>query len=247
MGGLDGRMLGGWVVGREVERGGAEPEPQLVGLLGLSEFSRAGRQSGGIGWFRVGCCSRPKPKMEVSDQANQFCARAGRTAILTKMPPLSLNQLLNSLRSPTLQPPCSNSARQQPCTRITPLRLQTISPRAGFLCNHEVLSILKGHRDARAKLLAAVPRGPGKEEEEERIQPQDLHTVTFEVSRASLCSSPALDETGLRQCEGWGWLAKARTPFAGGAQLDTAFAGQKGPRAASFGLIGQSVGIRLLC
>lgn len=57
-----------------------------------------------------------------------------------------------------------------------------------------MLTILKGHRDARARLLAAVPRGPGKQEEEERIQPQDLHTVTFEVSASlSLASRLGAD------------------------------------------------------
>lgn len=73
---------------------------------------------------------------------------------------------------------------------------QTINVRAGFLCNHEVLSILRQQRDARskeikalgevkAKRVAKLGRKPFNKEQEddeiERIQPQDLHTVTFEV------------------------------------------------------------------
>ncbi|KDE06108.1 hypothetical protein MVLG_03525 [Microbotryum lychnidis-dioicae p1A1 Lamole] len=74
--------------------------------------------------------------------------------------------------------------------------MQTIDPRAGLLCNHEVLTILRQQRDDRAnqikkltqqkaKRVAALKRKayPNEEEDEERdrLQPQDLHTVTFET------------------------------------------------------------------
>lgn len=79
------------------------------------------------------------------------------------------------------------------------LSTQTLNARAGFLCNYEVLQILRQQRDSRRrqvdklheakqKRLSKLNRKPfGKEPEEEevdRIQPQDLHTVTFEVRRA---------------------------------------------------------------
>ncbi|BGP32892.1 hypothetical protein JCM10296v2_004677 [Rhodotorula toruloides] len=70
--------------------------------------------------------------------------------------------------------------------------METLNERAGFLCNHEVLQILRGQRDERASRIKELQRarknGPRKEEfgtrdEIERIQPQDLHTVTFEALR----------------------------------------------------------------
>lgn len=75
--------------------------------------------------------------------------------------------------------------------------METITPRAGFLCNHEVLAILRQQQEARKaqidhladlkrKRVAQLNRKAfGKEQEDderERIQPQDLHTVTWEVS-----------------------------------------------------------------
>ena len=68
--------------------------------------------------------------------------------------------------------------------------------RAGFLCNHEVLTIIKAQRDARAvevkalldakaKRVAKLGRRPFQKELEDdeiaRLQPQDLATVSFEV------------------------------------------------------------------
>ncbi|SCV70028.1 BQ2448_1422 [Microbotryum intermedium] len=85
-----------------------------------------------------------------------------------------------------------------PC-KLTLLSLasrQTVDPRAGLLCNHEVLMILRQQRDGRANQIKkltqqkAKPVGalkrkayPQEEEDDERdrIQPQDLHTVTFEA------------------------------------------------------------------
>ncbi|GAA6009309.1 hypothetical protein JCM10207_004345 [Rhodosporidiobolus poonsookiae] len=71
--------------------------------------------------------------------------------------------------------------------------METLNERAGFLCNQEVLAILRQQRDERSaqiKDLTASKRGKerdGKEfsarDEIERIQPQDLHTVTFEALR----------------------------------------------------------------
>ncbi|ORY87486.1 RNA polymerase Rpb4-domain-containing protein [Leucosporidium creatinivorum] len=73
--------------------------------------------------------------------------------------------------------------------------METVNVRAGFLCNHEVLAILRQQRDARTKEIKALGeakvkrvaklgRKPFNKEQEddevERIQPQDLHTVTFE-------------------------------------------------------------------
>ncbi|BGP16992.1 hypothetical protein JCM10213_007438 [Rhodosporidiobolus nylandii] len=71
--------------------------------------------------------------------------------------------------------------------------METLNERAGFLCNHEVLTLLRQQRDQRAeqiKQLNASKKGKernGSEfsarDEIERIQPQDLHTVTFEALR----------------------------------------------------------------
>lgn len=67
---------------------------------------------------------------------------------------------------------------------------QTLNPRAGFLCNYEVLDILRSHRDQRARQLAELHalgrKGGVRQDEEDRVQPQDLHTVTFEVSHRPL-------------------------------------------------------------
>lgn len=77
------------------------------------------------------------------------------------------------------------------------LALQTQNVRAGFLCNKEVLSILQSQRDARAAQIKTLGdqkaarvaklnrRAYAKEAEDDevaRLQPGDLHTVTFEVS-----------------------------------------------------------------
>ncbi|GAA5901382.1 hypothetical protein JCM6882_007762 [Rhodosporidiobolus microsporus] len=69
--------------------------------------------------------------------------------------------------------------------------METLNERAGFLCNHEVLALLRQQRDARAQQIKHLTDSKkGKErdgseftarDEIERIQPQDLHTVTFEA------------------------------------------------------------------
>ncbi|GAA5867048.1 hypothetical protein JCM8547_008423 [Rhodosporidiobolus lusitaniae] len=71
--------------------------------------------------------------------------------------------------------------------------METLNERAGFLCNHEVLAILRQQRDDRSaqiKALNEAKRGKDRDgsefsarDEIERIQPQDLHTVTFEALR----------------------------------------------------------------
>ncbi|GAA5962020.1 hypothetical protein JCM21900_002800 [Sporobolomyces salmonicolor] len=72
--------------------------------------------------------------------------------------------------------------------------METLNERAGFLCNHEVLQILRRQRDdraARIKVLDEQRRKSRNEgtldslmaDEKERVQPQDLHTVTFEAIR----------------------------------------------------------------
>ncbi|GAA6032497.1 hypothetical protein JCM8097_004787 [Rhodosporidiobolus ruineniae] len=71
--------------------------------------------------------------------------------------------------------------------------METLNERAGFLCNHEVLSLLRSQRDERThhiKRLNDKKRGKDRDgseftarDEIERIQPQDLHTVTFEALR----------------------------------------------------------------
>ncbi|KAK4699239.1 DNA-directed RNA polymerase III subunit RPC9, partial [Phenoliferia sp. Uapishka_3] len=80
----------------------------------------------------------------------------------------------------------------QSLTRPIP---QTLNMRAGFLCNKEVLTILSQQRDSRAKEIkslgnakaarvAKLNRRPYAKEQEDdevvRLQPSDLHTVTFE-------------------------------------------------------------------
>ncbi|BGP40909.1 hypothetical protein JCM10450v2_004914 [Rhodotorula kratochvilovae] len=70
--------------------------------------------------------------------------------------------------------------------------METLNERAGFLCNYEVLAVLRQQRDQRQKRIKALqqarkaaPRAEefGTRDEIERIQPQDLHTVTFEALR----------------------------------------------------------------
>ncbi|GAA5827467.1 hypothetical protein JCM3770_006967 [Rhodotorula araucariae] len=70
--------------------------------------------------------------------------------------------------------------------------METLNERAGFLCNYEVLAVLRQQRDQRQKRIKALqqarkaaPRTEefGTRDEIERIQPQDLHTVTFEALR----------------------------------------------------------------
>ncbi|GJN91238.1 hypothetical protein Rhopal_004256-T1 [Rhodotorula paludigena] len=73
--------------------------------------------------------------------------------------------------------------------------METLNERAGFLCNHEVLAVLRQQRDHRAQRIKDLNRarknGPRQDDfsardEIDRIQPQDLHTVTFEASRPRL-------------------------------------------------------------
>ncbi|GAA6005570.1 DNA-directed RNA polymerase III subunit RPC17 [Rhodotorula paludigena] len=68
--------------------------------------------------------------------------------------------------------------------------METLNERAGFLCNHEVLAVLRQQRDHRAQRIKDLNRarknGPRQDDfsardEIDRIQPQDLHTVTFEA------------------------------------------------------------------
>ncbi|KAI5474482.1 protein of RNA polymerase II, Rpb4 family [Pseudohyphozyma bogoriensis] len=73
--------------------------------------------------------------------------------------------------------------------------METISPRAGFLANHEVLTILRQHQQTRASQISALTKKRDRrladlgrkawskeveDAEMDRVQPQDLHTVTFE-------------------------------------------------------------------
>ncbi|GAA6064609.1 hypothetical protein JCM10212_007098 [Sporobolomyces blumeae] len=72
--------------------------------------------------------------------------------------------------------------------------METLNERAGFLCNHEVLALLRSQRqvrDEQIKRLAERQRANKRKglgdslevSEGERIRPQDLHTVTFEAIR----------------------------------------------------------------
>ncbi|KAL8280739.1 hypothetical protein RQP46_006743 [Phenoliferia psychrophenolica] len=73
--------------------------------------------------------------------------------------------------------------------------METLNVRAGFLCNHEVLTLLQAQRDSRTKevkLLSAAKQArvaklgrkpyanEQEDEETHRLQPTELHTVTFE-------------------------------------------------------------------
>ncbi|GAA5988128.1 hypothetical protein JCM10908_002074 [Rhodotorula pacifica] len=74
--------------------------------------------------------------------------------------------------------------------------METVNDRAGFLCNYEVLEVLRQQQQDRIKQLKELTGGVGGEmngkrigryqdiaqrEEAERIQPQDLHTVSWEA------------------------------------------------------------------
>ncbi|GAA5975310.1 hypothetical protein JCM11641_005933 [Rhodosporidiobolus odoratus] len=71
--------------------------------------------------------------------------------------------------------------------------METLNQRAGFLSNYEVLTLLRQQRDDRSqqiKELNEAKRGKDRDgseftarDEIERLQPQDLHTVTFEALR----------------------------------------------------------------
>ncbi|KAK4057334.1 hypothetical protein OIO90_001831 [Microbotryomycetes sp. JL221] len=71
--------------------------------------------------------------------------------------------------------------------------MQTVNPNAGFLSNFEVWAVLEAQATARQQQLHALsdlkskrPTRAGKDEvdrEIERVQPQDLHTVTYECQR----------------------------------------------------------------
>lgn len=82
---------------------------------------------------------------------------------------------------------------------------QTLNDRAGFLCNYEVLEVLRQQQQERIKQIKVLTGGKGGEvngkrigryqdiaqrEEAERIQPQDLHTVSWEVSLSPFCLLP---------------------------------------------------------
>ncbi|GAA5968458.1 hypothetical protein JCM8115_006395 [Rhodotorula mucilaginosa] len=74
--------------------------------------------------------------------------------------------------------------------------METLNDRAGFLCNYEVLEVLRQQQKQRGKQLKELTGGTGgqgdgrrngryqdiaQREEAERIQPQDLHTVSWEA------------------------------------------------------------------
>ncbi|KWU44064.1 hypothetical protein RHOSPDRAFT_34495 [Rhodotorula sp. JG-1b] len=74
--------------------------------------------------------------------------------------------------------------------------METLNDRAGFLCNYEVLEVLRRQQKERGKQLKELTGGSGgpgngrrngryqdiaQREEAERIQPQDLHTVSWEA------------------------------------------------------------------
>ena len=79
--------------------------------------------------------------------------------------------------------------------------LQTLNERAGFLSNFEVLQLLRTQRTTTEQQIKVLHKRQKEKKEKglndslevseaERIRPQDLHTVTFEVS---LPSSLTLD------------------------------------------------------
>ena len=82
------------------------------------------------------------------------------------------------------------------------MSLQTADFHAGYMCNYEVLSIMRAqHEERQAQIKALGERRPKRatkaqrdqdDEEAERIQPQELHTVTFEVSKGTRPCLPFL-------------------------------------------------------
>lgn len=89
---------------------------------------------------------------------------------------------------------CPVPSRPVPSDTSSPL--QTLEPRAGFLCNFEVLHFLKQQRDERAAEVKVLSEAKAarvsklgrkayareqEDEEIERVQPPELHTISFEV------------------------------------------------------------------
>ncbi|GAA5868692.1 hypothetical protein JCM3774_003627 [Rhodotorula dairenensis] len=79
---------------------------------------------------------------------------------------------------------------------IGPIPAPTLNDRAGFLCNYEVLEVLRQQQQERFRQIRVLTGGKGGEvngkrigryqdiaqrEEAERIQPQDLHTISWEA------------------------------------------------------------------